>query len=153
MINRRTIQPTTQEVRMPQFPSIGQYNPNLDKDAAENIKAQMLLKSLAQLDLLREKMFFNAMEPTASMKEVLAVSEHLVKSTDLELISRKPVEQGQGLVNFGLVFHSPGGDVKVVGNVQASSVPAPRIEERVSAPVIEAEFDEMEESWGSLVGD
>lgn len=130
------------------FPSLENYNPDLSQAEADVIRQQMTLKSLVQLDMLREKAFLSAMDQTASAKEVLSLCEHLVKSTDLENISRRPAEGGQALVNFGLVFHSPGGDIKVVGNVQASSVEQIERKEPAQRPAV----IEVEE-WGSLVGD
>ncbi len=139
------------------FPSIESYNPDLDQATADTIKQQMVLKSLAQLDLLRERLFFEAMEPTATTKEVLQLCEHLVKSTDLENVSKRPAEQASPLVNFGFVFHSPNGDTQVVGNVRASSMePAlPVIQgepfDAAQDRSVRVEVSDPETEWGSLV--
>ncbi len=135
------------------LPSLSQYDPHLDQDTAETIKQQLALKSLAQLDLLRERLFFEAMEPTASAKEVLQLCEHLVKSTDLENISRRPAETSPALVNFGFVFHSPNGATQVVGNVAASSVPPalPVIQGEGVPEAIRPGGAEPETDWGSLI--
>lgn len=131
------------------FPSIESYNPDLDQATADTIKQQMVLKSLAQLDLLRERLFFEAMEPTATTKEVLQLCEHLVKSTDLENVSKRPAEQASPLVNFGFVFHSPNGDTQVVGNVRASSMePALPV---IQGESVRVEVSDPETEWGSLV--
>lgn len=129
------------------YPTIDQYDPHLDQAAADTIQQQMTLKSLAQLDMLREKLFFEAMEPTASTKEILAYCEHLVKSTSLENISKRSTENNSPpLVNFGFVFHTPSGSTQVTGNVGIHQIEgaAEKVLNPPAQPVIEGE-------WGSLI--
>jgi hypothetical protein len=79
----------------------------------------------------------------------LQLCEHLVKSTDLENVSKRPAEQASPLVNFGFVFHSPNGDTQVVGNVRASSVePALPV---IQGEAVRVEVSDPETEWGSLV--
>jgi len=110
---------------MNSFPT---YNPELvDKELADETHQKLKFKSLIQLDILREEIFLNVMEPSASIKEKLALAEHLVKSTLLEAEAKKAAEVPQTF-NFGFNFQSPSGEVKTVGSVIEGSSEAVQVQ-------------------------
>jgi len=133
---------------MNSFPT---YNADrINKELADETHQKLKFKSLVQLDILREEIFLNVMEPTASVKEKLALAEHLVKSTLLEAEAKKAAEVPPTF-NFGFNFQSPSGEVKTVGSVIEGR---PRLGE--SEPLaLESEPPEVVESYefSSLVGE
>ena len=138
---------------MNSFPT---YNADLvNKELADETHQKLKFKSLVQLDILREEIFLNVMEPTASVKEKLALAEHLVKSTLLEAEAKKAAEVPPTF-NFGFNFQSPSGEVKTVGSVieGQSSVgrPEPLAVESKAPDVMEWDTSEVYE-FGGFVGE
>lgn len=134
------------------------YNPKaIDKALADSTHAELKLKALVQLDMIRESLFLDVMDTTASVKDKLAFAEHLVKSTMLEAEAKKAAEVAPTF-NFGFAFQAPDGGTKVVGAVIDNSSQRPDIPSAEIIPPAKGEVREMDRrdededaAWGSLV--
>ena len=84
------------------------------KQDSEAAHERLKVNALVQLELLRDQMFFEAIDPSTSFKEKLAYAEHLVKSTPIESEMKK-VEGQANAFQFAFQFQSPGGEVQTVG--------------------------------------
>jgi hypothetical protein len=130
--------------------NIETYNPKaIDKALADSTHAELKLKALVQLDMIRESLFLDVMDTTASVKDKLAFAEHLVKSTMLEAEAKKAAEVVPTF-NFGFAFQAPDGGTKVVGAVIDNST---EVVQAAKGGVSERDTgDENEDAaWGSLV--
>lgn len=97
--------------------------PTVTKEDASRILEEIKIQSIVQLSLVREQLFIDAIDPTASFKDRLALAEHLVKSTPIESEMKK-LEGPKNVFQFGFNFNRPDGSSKLVGNV-IDSEPAP----------------------------
>lgn len=84
------------------------------KQDSEAAHERLKINALVQLELLRDQMFFEAIDPTTSFKEKLAYAEHLVKSTPIESEMKK-AEGAPNAFQFAFQFQSPGGEIQTVG--------------------------------------
>lgn len=90
--------------------------PTVTKEDASRILEEIKIQSIVQLSLVREQLFIDAIDPTASFKDRLALAEHLVKSTPIESEMKK-LEGPKNVFQFGFNFNRPDGSSKLVGNV------------------------------------
>lgn len=102
-------------------------NASLTREDADRTLQELKIEALVQLKMIRERMFFDVCDETASFKDRLSLAEHLVKSTPIEA-EMKRMEGPKNVFQFGFSFNRPDGSTEVVGNVingEASPVAAP----------------------------
>lgn len=97
--------------------------PTPTREDADRILQQIKIESIVQLRMIREQLFLDAVDETASFKDRMALAEHLVKSTPIESEMKK-LEGPKNVFQFGFNFNRPDGSSKLVGNV-IDSEPAP----------------------------
>ena len=96
--------------------------PTPTREDADRILQQIKIESIVQLRMVREQMFLDAIDETASFKDRLALAEHLVKSTPIESEMKK-LEGPKNVFQFGFNFEAPDGQVKTVGNATIDAEP------------------------------
>ena len=90
--------------------------PTPTREDADRILQQIKIESIVQLRMIREQLFLDAVDETASFKDRMALAEHLVKSTPIESEMKK-LEGPKNVFQFGFNFNRPDGSSKLVGNV------------------------------------
>ena len=98
--------------------------PQASKEDADRTLQELKIEALVQLKMIRERMFYDVIDETASFKDRLSLAEHLVKSTPIEAEMKK-LEGPKNVFQFGFSFSKPDGTTETVGNIiegQATSV-------------------------------
>lgn len=90
--------------------------PKLTREEADRTLQELKIEALVQLKMVRERMFFDVCDETASFKDRLSLAEHLVKSTPIEA-EMKRMEGPKNVFQFGFAFNRPDGSTETVGNV------------------------------------
>lgn len=127
-------------------------NALLTKEEADRTLQELKIEALVQLKMIREQMFYDVCDQTASFKDRLSLAEHLVKSTPIEA-EMKRIEGPKNVFQFGFSFNRPDGSTETVGNVidavaelpavSASANPVPELPGEALFP--EFAFIEMED--------